>query len=1461
MADPATTDAIGVLVNNVTFGLALLKAVDATTGVALTGANAVSYTALKFEAGPVGLVGLDGFDLSASKVQVAVNSATGTAPATPAALNFGAGLVVETGGTAVTLDFTTAAMKVEITEAYLNIADFIQLRGTFVIEQVNKQTIGGKTVAGLAIGASNTGFFAGVGPYWDDAAIANDGILTDAEAALADPATTNAIGVLVNNVTFGLALLKAVDATTGVALTGANAVSYTALKFEAGPVGLVGLDGFDLSARKVQVAVNSAKGTAPATPAALNFGTGLVVETGGTAVTLDFTTDAMKVEITEAYLNIADFIQLRGTFVIEQVNKQTIGGKTVAGLAIGASNAGFFAGVGPYWVDGDSDGILTDAEAALADPAATDAIGVVVNNVTFGLALLKAVDATTGVALTGANAVSYTALKFEAGPVGLVGLDGFDLSAAKVQVAVNSAKGTAPATPAALDFSSLAGGGLQVKTGGSDITLDFTTQKMLVQVTEAWLNISDFVQLRGSFAIEQVTKETINDTSGAPQAVSGLKIGASGVGFFAGIGPYWVDANHDGILTDAEAALADPATTDAVGVQVSGVNFALALLKAVNPTTGVALSGATARSYTALKLHAASAGLVGLDDFMTLEASGIDVKINTGTGAGGAVAAPLKFDATTGDVMAVQTGAIGPEATISLDFTTQFFSVAVSEAVLIVSDFVFVRGGFAFEKSTVAANTLYASATGPAVAATGTADILTIGGSGIDVFVGYAADGFDRTKTLAQQTNLYGFGVENVSFALAQIKVGTTQSFTALKASASAVQFYGLPSSDAFKLQVQEIGIEVNQSTTPGKALDFQRSFPNGLGTADDGFLVNTGGGNVRIDFDSRDRLGLYTSDALLTISEFVYFQGAIGFEKFSYTGTLYYNTVTPVPGTSPTSLIQGFSIGGSGIDVFLGYADGGVDPNQTFEAQKANLYGFGVEGVDFGMAQIKGGGQSFTALKLQADTVKLYGIPEDILQLSAENFRIEVNQSTTPGKALDFHKTFGNATAGTGLTVGTGGDDVVLDFNGGERLGLYTEELLLTVYRFVYFRGSIGFEKSTFAAGTLSNGLPIPAIGQGFTIGGSNIDVFLGYVGGDGTIDETKPFDQQVNELYGFGVEGVDFGMSQILANGITYTALKLHADTVALYGIDENIFELKATDFNVEVNQSTVPGVTLDFRQSLAFTATGGEVVPTGGDDVLLDFSRGERLGIFAGEATLSIYRFVYFQGGIGFQKAQYTGLRLSGAVGAPIGPGQGFAIGGSDIDAFVGYIDGDGTIDRTKTFAEQADKLYGFGVEGVDFGMVQIQAAGGTYTALKAHADTVKIYGFDPDTFELSAKDITIELNQSTNPLGVLNFATSFPAVAGPPAKPAGLAVRTGSADDTMLIDFTSVVIGGSVKDATLNIGGFVYAKADVAFSEGERANVDIHLGSLATLPNVPVNLMTLTVTDASASWASTVRIGMT
>ena len=78
----------------------------------------------------------------------------------------------------------------------------------------------------------------------------------------------------------------------------------------------------------------------------------------------------------------------------------------VAGLKIGASSAGFFAGVGPYWVDANNDDFLTNAEAATPS---TDAIGVKVDSLSFGLALLKAVDV-NGVPLTGTAAVNYTAL-------------------------------------------------------------------------------------------------------------------------------------------------------------------------------------------------------------------------------------------------------------------------------------------------------------------------------------------------------------------------------------------------------------------------------------------------------------------------------------------------------------------------------------------------------------------------------------------------------------------------------------------------------------------------------------------------------------------------------------------------------------------------------------------------------------------------------------------------------------------------------------------------------------------------------------------------------------------------------------------------------------------------------------------------------------------------------------------
>ena len=77
--------------------------------------------------------------------------------------------------------------------------------------------------------------------------------------------------------------------------------------------------------------------------------------------------------------------------------------------------------------------------------------------------------------------------------------------------------------------------------------------------------------------------------------------------------------------------------------------------------------------------------------------------------------------------------------------------------------------------------------------------------------------------------------------------------------------------------------------------------------------------------------------------------------------------------------------------------------------------------------------------------------------------------------------------------------------------------------------------------------------------------------------------------------------------------------------------------------------------------------------------------------------------------------------GGVAGIVNRELGFSIGGRGIDAFVGYADGG--LDRDRSFAEQSDRLYGFGIEGLDFGLLSVKdAAGKPYTALKAQADTV-------------------------------------------------------------------------------------------------------------------------------------------
>ena len=105
--------------------------------------------------------------------------------------------------------------------------------------------------------------------------------------------------------------------------------------------------------------------------------------------------------------------------------------------------------------------------------------------------------------------------------------------------------------------------------------------------------------------------------------VDSLQIGGSNIHVFIGTrGPYWTDANKDFII--------DPGEIDdqAVGITISGVAFGFATMA---PTLSAlpGLDGILPK-FTTLKATADLAALVGVDD-ITLSAEGIEVNLNDGT--------------------------------------------------------------------------------------------------------------------------------------------------------------------------------------------------------------------------------------------------------------------------------------------------------------------------------------------------------------------------------------------------------------------------------------------------------------------------------------------------------------------------------------------------------------------------------------------------------------------------------------------------------------------------------------------------------------------------------------------------------------------------------------------------------------------------------------------------------------
>jgi hypothetical protein len=652
--------------------------------------------------------------------------------------------------------------------------------------------------------------------------------------------------------------------------TPADDRSYTAISASLGGAALIGIDALTLRANFLGLQINQAKSATNPELAALNWATSVnldndstngqsfvgdedVVTVGG--LDIDFTADFLRVSA-DVVIDIGGFVHVSGAVVIERrkdIDVTLVGDTTTTKLSlltIGASNVNVFAGVGAEIDDGGTPDVYDDDTLDLSG-----ALGVSLTIEELAVALMKPLPTIAVPTPT----KSYTALKGSGGAA-LVGLDVLTLEGT-LNVEVNIASDTAqPGVKIpVVDFSMLPGGALTVPTSETtSVDLDFD-ERLIKATGFVTLTIDEFVHVSGGFAFEQgedLNEVTLSDGTklnsdgGAINKASILKIGASNVNAFAGVGgPFFVDSNEDGIIDENDT----PESDGAMGIAFSNLEFALALIKEL-PDTGTQPSP-TMKSFYALRASG-DVEFVGIEG-LTISARQLTAEINGSNDT----ATPKKvvdFIATFGeDGLRVTTGP-GETDFIDLQYTNILLRVSGFVTVTI-SEFVHVSGSFAFEKGADVTNVQLSDGTTVA-----TASVIKVGAANVNAFVGTGGPYFqddsgpegepdgiiDDFDTLLED-GATGLVLRQLRFGLALIKPvvpqgqpAPTQSFFALEAEAAEIALVGV---EGVTIQAESIKVSINggsnsnpSAVTPAPVINFLATDWTGADPPNTGLFVST---------------------------------------------------------------------------------------------------------------------------------------------------------------------------------------------------------------------------------------------------------------------------------------------------------------------------------------------------------------------------------------------------------------------------------------------------------------------------------------------------------------------------------------------------------------------------------------------------------------------------------------------
>ncbi|MCF7973670.1 MAG: LEPR-XLL domain-containing protein, partial [Phycisphaerae bacterium] len=568
-------------------------------------------------------------------------------------------------------------------------------------------------VQSIDIGVSGVDVFVG---YTESlTAAAADGEITVAELDAA-----GAIGVLMDEVDLGMVLMRAAPPVGATYLRNAK-LKFIALQGHADLLSLIGVPEVQFDAQGAEVRVNQGKASGPwpstgagAVQPVVDFtlsfpddswgstadgdsdpdGYRVATSTsGGVIIPLLFDQQLIAAGAEKVTIGISEFVYLTGSVYVEMgpvISAPMVPGlnnlppplatKSIQTMSIGATNVHAFVGFnGPYWVDSAS-GVnhngLIDRDGSgniIAAEVNPDAVGLVIDNLTFGLFLGRPVDKF--------DTSRYMALKASANSVSLVGIPGLTATANSIQVELNLSTPSVYGLPVlpVINFSGLPGGKFEVKTGakdgsGDDITVDLNMSTPLIRAQGfVHLNVLDSLYASGSAAFELgptadvKIKDAVTGLSTTKQ-VRTLSIGVANANAFIGAnGPYWTDTNHNNSVDAGELS------STAIGFSVTDFDAGLLVMS----PTGAGQPG----PYFGLKASVTSFGLVNMPAGITATGT-FDIAINKGPAPTLAVDFVTSFGAPG---YVVNTG--DATSTVLLDFTAPKIDIKLAGAIAVAGAF------------------------------------------------------------------------------------------------------------------------------------------------------------------------------------------------------------------------------------------------------------------------------------------------------------------------------------------------------------------------------------------------------------------------------------------------------------------------------------------------------------------------------------------------------------------------------------------------------------------------------------------------------------------------------------------------------------------------------------------------------------------------------------------------------